>query len=148
MQACESNDKLQPMKKVCFYIIILAIILISCEKENAPDSFPLGIENEFKINDVYHSSDNSLKFSITEINDSRCPSDVECIWAGKADVTIKLESPVSESFVLSTLNNALYSSKDTVGNYSFQLIDVSPYPVSTQIIKFEDYKVTLKIEKL
>ena len=136
------------MKTICFFILIIVVSLISCEKENTTDSFLLGLENEFKVNYVNHSADNALKFTITEINDSRCPGDVECIWAGKADVTVKMESPVAASFVLSTLNNALYSSTDTVGNYSFRLVDVSPYPVSTQIIKLQDYKVTLKIEKL
>jgi hypothetical protein len=106
------------------------------------------LENEFKINGVYHSSDNSLKFSITEINDSRCPSDVVCVWAGKADVKIKVESPFSGNLVLSTMNNGFYKNIDTLGNYSFQLVDVSPYPISTEEIKLEDYSVTLKIEVL
>ena len=89
-----------------------------------------------------------MKFSITEINDSRCASDVTCIWAGKADVTIEVESPVKGSLVLSTIENGIDHKTDTLGNYSFQLIDVSPYPVSTQIIKLEEYDVTLKIQKL
>ncbi len=136
------------MKTIFFSIVIIALVIFSCEKETTSESFPFGLENEFKINDVYHSTDNSLKFSISEINDSRCPSDVQCVWAGKADVTIVVESPVSGSLVLSTLNDDMFSSVDTLGNYSFQLVEVSPYPVSTEEIKLEDYKVTLKIEKL
>jgi len=136
------------MKAVYFLLIVLVIAFLSCEKENTSETFPLGLQNEFKINDVYHSTDNALKFKITEINDSRCPIDVECVWAGKADVKIRMESPVEESFVLSTYNNSLYSSIDTVGNYVFQLIDVSPYPISSLEINLEEYKVILKIEIL
>lgn len=134
--------------KTVFFIFVFALVLAACDKENPSITFSYGHENDFKINDVYHSNDNAIKFTITEINDSRCPSDVECIWAGKADVKIKMESPLAENFVLSTLNNLLYTSIDTVGNYVFQLIDVSPYPISTREIKLEDYKVTLKIESL
>ena len=120
------------------------ISFISCDEEPVPDSFSFGVENDFKIKGDYHSTDNSLKFSITEVNDSRCPSDVVCIWAGKADVKIKVESPVTGTITLSTYNNPV----DTVGNYSFKIIDVLPYPISTKTIKLEDYVVMLKIEKL
>lgn len=137
------------MKTSLLYFTVLTILLfISCDRQEISNTFTLGIEKSFKINGEYRSDDNSVKFEITAINDSRCPSDVECIWAGKADVSIDVTSPVSGSLVLSTLNNNIYKSTDTLGNYSFQLIDVSPYPVSTETINLEDYEVSLKIEKL
>jgi hypothetical protein len=118
--------------------------LISCDKESISESFSVGLESNFKINNNYQSLDNSLDFTITEINDSRCPNDVVCVWEGKADVKIEVASPVKGSIMLSTYNHLL----DTIGNYSFELIDVSPYPVSTKTIKLEDYDVTLKILEL
>jgi hypothetical protein len=132
------------MKTTYFLLSLILISLISCDQEPVPDSFSFGVQNEFKINGDYHSSDNSLNFTITEINDSRCPSDVVCIWAGKVDVKIKVESPVAGTITLSTYDNPV----DTVGNYSFKIIDVSPYPISTKTIKLEDYVVLLSIEKL
>jgi len=135
------------MKKILIILFVFAAF-VSCNKEEVANSFLLGLENDFKINGVYHSSENTLKFSIIEINDSRCPSDVVCVWAGKADVKIKVESPVSGNLILSTIINGMDTNMDTLGNYSFQLIDVSPYPVSTEEIKLEDYNVTLKIEEL
>ena len=132
------------MKTIYLFLALIAISFISCEKETVPDSFSFGLENDFKINGEYHSADNSLKFKITEINDSRCPSDVICIWAGKADVKIEVESPVTGTITLSTYNNPV----DTVGNFSFKIIDVLPYPISTKTIQLEDYNVTLKIVEL
>jgi len=129
------------MKTIYLFLALIAISFISCEKETVPDSFSFGLENDFKINGEYHSVDNSLKFKITEINDSRCPSDVVCIWAGKTDVKIEVESPVTGTIVLSTYDNPV----DTVGNFSFKIIDVLPYPISTKAIQLEDYNVTLKI---
>ena len=132
------------MKNLNFFLAFIFISFISCDNEPVPDSFSFGLENDFKINGEYHSVDNSLKFKITEINDSRCPSDVVCIWAGKTDVKIEVESPVTGTIVLSTYDNPV----DTVGNFSFKIIDVLPYPISTKTIQLEDYNVTLKIVEL
>lgn len=131
------------MKRKLFFIAFFGLVLSSCNYENEQDKLSTGFEEKFRP-DTEYFLDNSLKFKITEINDSRCPTDVVCIWAGKADVKIKVESPVSETFVLSTLDNKI----DTVGNFSFELIEVSPYPVSTKTIKTEEYNVTLKITDL
>ena len=131
------------MKRKIFLLAFFGLVLFSCNYENEQDKLGTGFEEKFRP-DTEYFMDNSLKFKIIEINDSRCPTDVVCIWAGKADVKIKVESPVSETFVLSTLENKI----DTVGNYSFELIEVSPYPVSTKTIKTEEYKVTLKITDL
>lgn len=132
------------MKTIYFFFTLIFISFISCDEEPVSDSFSFGLENDFKINGEYHSADNSVKFRITEINDSRCPSDVICIWAGKADVKIQVESPVSGIITLSTYDNQA----DTVGNYSFKLIDILPYPISTKTIKLDEYDVTLKIVEL
>ena len=132
------------MKTLYFFLAFTFISFISCDNEPVPDSFSFGLENDFKINGEYHSTDNSVQFKITEINDGRCPSDVVCVWEGKADVKIQVESPVSGIITLSTYDNQV----DTVGNYSFKLIDISPYPISTKTIKFDEYDVTLKIVEL
>lgn len=132
------------MKKILLILFIAALIFVSCNKETLPGTFIIGLEEDFQINIEYQSANNSIKFTITEINDSRCPGDVVCVWEGKADVKIEVESPQAGSIVLSTYDNLI----DTVGNFSFELIDVSPYPISTENIKVEDYDVTLKILEL
>ncbi len=132
------------MKALYLFVALVMVSFISCNKEADIEPFSFGMENGFKINEEYSSTDNSLKFLITEINDSRCPSDVVCIWAGKADVKIDVLSPATGKIEVNTFNNLT----DTLGNYSFTLIDVFPYPISTKTIRLEDYIVTLKIGKL
>ena len=132
------------MKTFIYLFVILTISLVSCEKETISEAFSVGLDNDFKINYDYHSIDNYLSFTITEINDSRCPSDVVCVWEGKADVKIEVKTPTRGSVLLSTYNHRI----DTLGNYSFELKDISPYPISTKTIKLEDYNVTLKIVEL
>lgn len=132
------------MKTFYSLLIIIAFSLTSCDKETFPESFTIGLGSEFKINNEYFSSDKSLIFSITEINDSRCPSDVICVWEGKADVKIEVTNPVRGSILLSTYKHQI----DTIGNYSFELKNISPYPISTKAIKLKEYSVTLKILEL
>lgn len=132
------------MKTLYIFFSLIAVLFISCDKEPVSESFGFGFDNNFKINGEYHSVDNSLIFLINEINDSRCPSDVVCIWEGKADVKIEVTNPVQGFILLSTYNHL----KDTLGNYSFELKDVSPSPVSTKTIQMEEYEVTLKIDEL
>lgn len=132
------------MKTISFLFLLTSISLVSCNKETVSESFSLGLENNFKIHGEYNSIDNLLNFEIVEINDSRCPSDVVCVWQGKADVKIEIRNPVHSSIILNTFDNPI----DSVGNYLFELKDVSPYPISTKVIKLEEYNVTLKIVEL
>jgi hypothetical protein len=132
------------MKTISFLFLLTSISLVSCNKETVSESFSLGLENNFKIHGEYNSIDNLLNFEIVEINDSRCPSDVVCVWQGKADVKIEIRNPVHSSIILNTFDNQI----DSVGNYLFELKDVSPYPISTKVIKLEEFNVTLKIVEL
>ena len=132
------------MKKILSILFFAGLLLVSCNEEIVPVTFDFSMEENFETGEIYLSEDNLLEFSITDIADSRCPSDVVCIWQGKADVKIEIESPQKGSIVLSTYDNII----DTFGIYSFELIDVSPYPISTEIIELVDYMVTLKIEEL
>jgi len=108
------------MKKNFVIGILFTFVIFACEKEEVNERFDFGMEKSFKIEGNYNSADNHLKFNITEINDS----------TGK--------------ITLSTFDNLM----DTVGNYSFELKDVLPYPISTETIELEEYEVTLKILEL
>jgi hypothetical protein len=131
------------MKKLLLLIVPL-VFLFSCHDEYFSDKFEFEEDNEFKINQKYLSEENNLKIEITNIEDSRCPADVVCVWQGEALVEIELEETQTFSTVLSTYDNQI----DTLGNYSVELIDVQPYPLSDQVIKTEDYDITLRIKRI
>ena len=124
-------------------IVLLVLLgLSSCENEENYRFFDIGVENSFRFDREYQSSDDLMNFSVININDSRCPTDVVCVWEGKADVTIEVEGPLAGTIVLNTYDNLI----DTIGNYSFELKEVLPHPISTETIELKDYRVTLKIE--
>ena len=76
----------------------------------------------------------SVTLHVNFIHDSRCPVDVQCIWAGRADVQLLL----SKKRASSTVNLTISASPGTFENsarvtlnaasYGVTLQDVVPYP--------------------
>lgn len=85
--------------------------------------------------------------AVTE--DSRCPADVKCMWAGNAavrlDVTTNGRS--EESLTLNTGRGASFATDARYQGYKVKLVDLSPYPRSDQKIAAADYVVTLLVSK-
>jgi len=132
------------MKNLILIVLFTAFLFAACDKTEDPESFNFGSESKFKHGNINKSGDNSLKFSIIEINDSRCPSDVVCVWQGMADVKVEIESPQKGTLSLNTYDNLI----DTFGIYSFELIEVTPHPISTKNIELKNYLVTLNIQQI
>lgn len=125
-------------------VLALMFLLLACENEEVQHVFDLTIENEFKIDQMYYSPDQLIEFSVDDINDSRCPEGVTCIWQGEARVHLLFEKPFVENIELSTYNKL----KDTISNYEIQLIDVQPYPEIGKEVKLNEYSVTLRFVEL
>jgi hypothetical protein len=78
------------------------------------------------------------------IEDSRCPINVNCVWAGEA--VVEVQFTVSDRVFPLQLSSAGASSPnslDTVG-YRITLLDVQPYPAEPG--ESLDYSVTLLVE--
>ena len=80
--------------------------------------------------------------AVTE--DSRCPRDTTCVWAGEVRVQLEiLESSKDASQV------ELREGEHTdAGACRVTLVRVEPQPVSTARIAQQDYRATLKLDKM
>ena len=88
-----------------------------------------------------------IKFTAVE-NDSRCPSDVTCVWAGNAAVNLELSGiGKASSVTLNTSKAAQFVSETMYQGYKVKLVDLSPYPRSKQRIAAGDYQATLLVSK-
>ena len=74
------------------------------------------------------------------VEDSRCPVDVQCVWAGRITVNVTLESGEKTT----TLD---LSSEEPVvfAGYEVSIVAVSPEAVSTVEIKESDFVITLHV---
>lgn len=82
-----------------------------------------------------------LELTLMDVTeDSRCPSDVTCVWAGRATALIKVDRNGEElgQFPL-TFGEGPEASSVGVDNYTIEIIGLDPHPVSTVGISREDY---------
>jgi hypothetical protein len=80
-------------------------------------------------------------------SDSRCASDVVCVWAGNAELRITIGPAVGHGPVrLLTLNTNLEPrTSEEVHGFILAVVDLQPVPVSTG--KTKDYRVTVRISR-
>jgi len=96
---------------------------------------------------VMRSESLEIKF-LDVAEDSRCRSDVLCIWPGKATIIISVlkNGANARDFNLTTGPSENLSVK-TFNGYSIKLIKLDPYPKSTQKIAPSEYIATLVVKK-
>jgi hypothetical protein len=137
-----------------YLIFVSALLFLACQSILGPnieldEPFELGF-NESKILD-----DDDLRVEFSQLlEDSRCPTDVQCPWEGRARIGLFLQTPAdSHQVTLSisgyaTLTDTLaHQPVDTLG-YRFTLLQLDPYPVSDQQPQNSDYIAILKISRL
>lgn len=77
------------------------------------------------------------------VEDSRCPTDVVCIWAGRLVVNVTFKSDTDEE----TLNLTTGEPFHNFDIFKVSVESASPNPVSTRPISAGDYTVIFKVEK-
>jgi hypothetical protein len=83
----------------------------------------------------------------TVLNDSRCPTGVQCFWEGNATVRFRF-SKVNAKPVLFELNTHRgFTYSIIISGYRFTLTELKPYPVRNNRIEQKEYKAELVIEK-
>jgi hypothetical protein len=78
-------------------------------------------------------------------SDSRCAVDVQCVWAGDAEVRIPVTASRSDWTSLA-LHTTLEPKSATFRNYRITVVGLNPAPRSTARIDSNNYVVTLRVE--
>lgn len=78
--------------------------------------------------------------------DSRCPSGVQCIQAGSADIQLVVELSGQSSTVTITQQGSSTENAQTVGDYTLRF-SLLPYPTAGQAIDPADYRLTLQVNR-
>jgi hypothetical protein len=73
-----------------------------------------------------------ILIKLVEINDSRCPKNVTCVWAGNGAVKldVSLNGRNSETITLNTAKTATLPGEQVYGSYTISLWALNPYPVT------------------
>jgi len=89
---------------------------------------------------------NNFEITFSEIlEDSRCPTDVTCVWEGRASINIDVKNKGKiQNMTLTTVDKttAYFDS------YEVNLVEIWPYPDSTTNIPHEEYSAILSVSKI
>lgn len=97
----------------------------------------------------YTVSNEEVEVRITQINDSRCPQDVVCIWGGEVIVSFLIPTGQTIDLCLGGSTDCISSAEFSLNDITYQLIllDVKPYPTTTngeekRVVEFTLVKVS------
>lgn len=77
--------------------------------------------------------------------DSRCPQDVTCVWAGQAVLGVELGETDPQEIRITSQPNAGPDASAEYGDYVIAVVGLQPYPHSERSIAPDDYVVTLVV---
>jgi hypothetical protein len=136
------------------FIVACSLLLVygtslkvsSSENQTSPrvgQEFALKVGQQVKLEAV----DLQVKFAGVP-QDSRCPENVNCVWAGNAEVALDLlHNNCSTVITLNTLRSSGIGDEGKVGGFRIKLVKLVPYPHTERKIAPEDYAATLLVTK-
>jgi hypothetical protein len=111
------------------------------------------VGREFKIRAgrsvTFRGEDLRLRLAKVE-SDSRCPKNVDCVWAGNAEVLIEVSTKGGRGRQTLRLNTNAGPERPAEGKYrgyTVRLVGLSPYPRGTRKIGQGKYTATLLVSK-
>jgi hypothetical protein len=126
--------------------ILVCLALASCGTAPAEESRSVDLGVEVTLGPGAAASVKSTPMKVRFIavtEDSRCPRDVTCIWAGE----VKAQIEILESGQPATKVELLLGGSTVANACRVTLVRVEPQPASTAKIASQDYRATLKIDK-
>ena len=80
------------------------------------------------------------------LDDSRCPTDVKCVWEGDAKILISVRRANAGASNMELHTNAQFTQARKYQRYLIKLVALDPYPRTRAEEKQSDYVATLLIK--
>ncbi|WP_123027732.1 hypothetical protein [Mycolicibacterium stellerae] len=144
------------MRTACRLLIVtvLAAALTACqasrEAEADPVEFALGQQFPLTAGQEATIAGENLRVRFTDVlEDSRCPTEVECFWTGQARIAIAVQ-PAGRAATTVDFNTNPAPGQNVqtadVDGYTIALKSLDPYPRTPDDgTAFEDYTATLVV---
>jgi len=132
------------------YRLLVPLFLIAavagCQSAGAPGSHAASLNQEVQLapkeRAVYSQHGLTVEF-VRVVEDSRCPTDTTCVWAGEVKLQVSTRINKAEA----TQHEITTAEPATVGAFRLVVVQVQPERISTREISPEEYRVTLKVEQ-
>ena len=146
---------LKNQKLLC--LILIAVLTIGCHQLTTipvpqnPILVNFGSQFSLKVNQVALIESENLKIKFLNVEeDSRCPSEVQCVWPGQVKIIVNVVKNKRDFGGLHLISRVAEEdlAVKTFDGYSIRLIDVAPYPKKTEKLEISDYIVTLVVSQV
>lgn len=81
------------------------------------------------------------------LQDSRCPTDVKCVWEGDAKILLSVRRGNAKKANMELHTNEQFTQAGKYQRYVIRLVALAPYPKTRLTQKQSDYVATLMIKK-
>lgn len=141
------------MKSFVTIVLMLPVLLFfsACEKNVNPSSVCIGLGDstsfQLKYGETKRICDNDstcIKF-IKVVSDSRCPSDVVCVWQGTAIIELGTCDAEGGSVNLEIHKPVEYTIDGI--KYSAELTELNPYPDTRHPAELKDYVARIVVKR-
>ncbi len=127
--------------------LLILIFVALVEPAIAQKRVPVNREFALKAGREVYVSNAGLKIRLKSVaEDSRCPKDVDCVWAGNAKVILAVKKGTRKTVEIE-LNTNSEPQSATYQGYEIKLERLNPYPQKAGEIKKGDYVAVLKVRK-
>jgi len=105
------------------------------------ESIPLDLPIGLKVGETA-SIDSKLKMTLLDVEDSRCPSDVTCVWQGTVFAKIQLVKGDQDIGSYTISMETKEGNEQAIEGYHIRLTNVEPYPMSSMQVQPTEYVLT------
>jgi hypothetical protein len=106
----------------------------------------LGEHFDARVGETAYIADTRLSIRVSGVpEDSRCPRNAVCVWAGNARVSLMLRDGTNAD--AADINSTLDPHAVTRWGYRVELVDVQPLPTAGQPIAAEAYVIRLVVTR-
>jgi len=129
-------------------ILVICLLAATACDETSPAAPSVGLGGRFTLapGERARVEGTELRLQFLEVTgDSRCPADALCIQGGDALVHVLASDGTTMRYELHTGDSSRAAA--THGGYLIELVELQPYPFSSQPIQPGDYRATLVVSR-
>ncbi len=138
-------------KRVPVLFVLAFVALLGGHCVAAAQTARVGREFDVKVGRVVTLDGGSLRVRLVRVaSDSRCPVDVDCVWAGNAELLFEVGARgwrKRATLRLNTNASPERPGEGRYGRYTLKLVGLAPQPRSTRKIPAGRYTATLLVSK-
>jgi len=138
------------------FAALTAFTLVGCQMSREADADPatFALGQEFTLGGgqeaVFGGGDLRVRFSEL-LEDSRCPTEVECFWTGQARIAVVVQAvgrPSTTAYFNTNPAPGENVQSARAGDFTVELKSLEPYPrTPDDPIPFSDYRATLLVAR-